>query len=302
MNRWYAPLVLVALAAGSVRAEVSYEITPDLVYGHKAGMALTMDMIRPSEQNGAAVMFMMSGGWHSGWIPPETFLSPQAPFGLTHFRELVAKGYTVFIVRHGSAPHFKVPEAVADVRRAARFVRHHAEKYGIDPDRLGVCGASAGGHLSLILGTTSDDGAKDAKDEIDREVNDVAAVVAYFPPVDLREWVGDERFPALHFDPELAESVSPLLHVSGDDAPTLLIHGDKDELVTLDNSERIHEAFEKEKVPTELLVIEGAGHAFPGEMGTRASAALIEWFDEHLAKKNGAAATVGQPEEAGAAK
>ena len=265
-------------------AAESFEITPDVVYGHKAGMALTFDVIRPKEQNEAAVLFMMSGGWFSGRMPPEGFMNPQAPDGFKHFRELVEQGYTLFIVRHGSAPQFKVPEAVADVRRAVRFIRLNADKLGIDPDRIGVCGGSAGGHLSLMLGTASDEGAKDSKDPVEQTSDRIAAVVAYFPPVDLREWVGpNDSFPALEFDPKLAESVSPLLHVTSDDPPTLLVHGDKDDLVKLDNSERILAAFEKEKVPCELIVIKGAGHGFPGDMGRQASEALVEWFDKHLA-------------------
>jgi acetyl esterase/lipase len=279
-------IVVGVCAIGSVQAAESYSILPDEVFGHKAGMALTCDVIRPTKPNGAAVLFMMSGGWFSGWLPPEGFMSPSVPEGFKHFRELVDKGYTLVIVRHGSAPQFKVPEAVADVRRAVRFVRHNAEKYGIDPDRIGVCGGSAGGHLSLMLGTASDEGRKDGADDIDRISNRVAAVVAYFPPVDLREWVGpNKQFPALEFDPKLADSVSPVLHVTPDDAPTLLIHGDKDTLVKLDNSERIMKEFDEKKVPADLIVIEGAGHGFPGEQGERASKALIEWFDKHLEKE-----------------
>jgi acetyl esterase/lipase len=197
----------------------------------------------------------------------------------------VDHGYTLFIVRHGSAPQFKVPEAVADVRRAVRYIRLNAKKFDIEPKRIGVCGGSAGGHLSMMLGTTADEGTKDAADEVERATSRVAAVVAYFGPVDLREWVGpNEQFPALEFDPKLAESVSPLLHVTPDDAPTLLIHGDKDYLVKLDKSDRIFAALKKEKVPSELIVIEGAGHGFPGEMGVRASKALTDWFDKYLAK------------------
>lgn len=279
-------IILCLSTISATRGEATYEILADEVYGHKAGMALTCDVIRPKEQNGAAVLFMMSGGWFSGWLPPESFMGTMAPFGNNHFRQLVDKGYTVVIVRHGSAPQFKVPEAVADVRRAVRFVKLNADKYGIDPDRIGVCGGSAGGHLSLMLGTTGDDGTKDGKDAIDRGPSRVAAVVAYFPPVDLREWVGPSKsFPALEFDPKLAESVSPLLHVTPDDAPTLLIHGDKDELVKLDNSERIHKKLQEEKVPVEMIVIEGAAHGFPGEKGQRAGKALIDWFDKYLAKE-----------------
>jgi acetyl esterase/lipase len=285
IGNWGLALVFVfSSLSRSASAADSFEITPDVVYGHKAGMALTFDVIRPKEQNKAAVLFMMSGGWFSGWVPPEGFMSPQVPDGFKHFRELVDNGYTLFIVRHGSAPQFKVPEAVADVRRAVRFVRLNADKFGIDPKRIGVCGGSAGGHLSLMLGTASDEGVKESQDPVDKTSDRIAAVVAYFPPVDLREWVGpNDSFPALEFDPKQAESVSPILHVTSDDPPTLLIHGDKDELVKLDNSERILAALEKEKVPCELIVIEGAGHGFPGDMGRRASEALVDWFDKHLA-------------------
>jgi acetyl esterase/lipase len=274
--------ILLVSPGVRVRADAEYKITPDVVYGHKAGMALTFDVIHPKEHNGAGVLFMVSGAWVSGWGPPEHFVK-KPPFGMTHFRDLVDSGYALFIVRHGSSPQFKVPEAVADVRRAVRYIRLNAEDFKIDSNRIGVCGGSAGGHLSLMLGTASDEGEKEPKDDVDRTSDRVAAVVAYFPPVDLREWVGDKRFPALHFDAKLADSVSPILHVSKDDPPTLLIHGDKDGLVTLDNSERIEKAFKKEGVVCELIVMPGAGHGFPGEQGKQASEALVKWFDKHLA-------------------
>jgi acetyl esterase/lipase len=295
MNRTVIVLTAVVTALAvfvqNSRADDQYKITPDVVYGHKAGMALTFDVVQPETPNGAAVLFMVSGGWFSFWMPPENLVGQQPPFELNHFRELVQNGYTLFIVRHGSAPQFKVPEAVADVRRATRFIRLNAKKFGIDPARIGVCGLSAGGHLSLMLGTTGDEGTKDAPDEVDRTASRVAAVVAYFPPVDLREWVGpNDQFPALEFDPQLAESVSPLLQVTSDDPPTLLVHGNKDDLVKLDNSERILAELKKQKVPCDLVVIEGAGHGFAGQDGKRASQSLIEWFDKHLARKREAAA------------
>lgn len=264
--------------------DTKYKITPDVIYGHKAGMALTFDVIHPKEPNGAGVLFMVSGAWVSMWVPPENFVAEQPFLGMTHFRDLLDRGYTLFIVRHGSSPQFKVPEAVADVQRAVRYIKLHAKDFDIDPVRLGVCGGSAGGHLSLMLGTASDEGKRDSKDEVEQGSDRVAAIVAYFPPVDLRQWVGDKRFPALHFEEKLADSVSPILFVTKDDPPTLLIHGDKDDLVTLDNSQHILEAFKKEGVPSELIVIEGAGHGFLGENGKRASDALVAWFDKYLAK------------------
>ncbi len=147
MKLFLITVVLSVAAAGqSVWAAASdeYKITPDVVYGHKAGMALTFDVIQPKKPNGAGVMFMVSGGWVSFWIPPETIVSPHAPELLKHFKDLVDRGYTLFIVRHGSSPQFKVPEAVDDVRRAARYIRLHAADFGVDPERIGVCGGSAG--------------------------------------------------------------------------------------------------------------------------------------------------------------
>src|SRR5262245_26379659 len=138
-----ASLLVLAIFTGRVQADDSFTITPDVVYGHKAGMAMTFDVIRPAKQNGPAVLFMVSGGWYSFWVPAESLMRPEPPLGLTYIRELVDKGYTLFIVRHGSAPQFKVPEAVADVRRAVRYIRANAEKFGIDPKRIGVCGGSA---------------------------------------------------------------------------------------------------------------------------------------------------------------
>jgi acetyl esterase/lipase len=256
------------------------EILPDLVYGHKDGLALTMDSFRPLQNaNGAGILFMVSGGWYSGWAPPRQmrFL----------FQPLLDKGFTVFAVRHGSSPKYSIPEIVEDVRRGVRYVRHNSARHLIDPNRLGVYGLSAGGHLSLMLGTASDEGKADDADPLLRVSDRVAAVVAVFPPTDLRDWVRNtpdnlKNFPALKLELDKAEACSPIVHVSPDDPPTLLIHGDKDELVPLAHSQNILAEFEKHKVPSELLVIEGAGHGFQGADNQRVVDALVGWFEKHL--------------------
>lgn len=273
-------LMLLSVARGAT--EDNIEITPDVVYGHKHGLALTMDVYQPKEgANGVGALFMVSGGWYSRWGPP------QQTMGL--FKPLLDHGYTVFAVRHGSSPKFVIPEIVPDVRRSVRFVRTNAKRWNVDPDRLGVCGGSAGGHLSLMLGTTGDAGDAKAKDAILRASSRVAAVVAYFPPTDLRPYVKEDspyrkNFPALRFELEKAADFSPILHVTKDDAPSLMIHGDKDTLVTVDHSEKIHAAFEDAEVASKLIVIEGAGHGFGGDDAKRAAEAWVAWFDEHLVK------------------
>ncbi len=282
----FAALVLMLSDVCPAQAEEAFTITHDVVYGHKAGMALTFDVVTPTQNDkDVGILFMVSGGWVSHWFPAEAVMQ-KGTGSASIFSSLVDEGYTLFLVRHGSSPYFKVPDAVADVRRAVRYIRLHADDLEVDPDRLGVCGGSAGGHLSLMLGTASDPGDASADDEIERQSDRVAAVVAYFPPTKLDEFFHlTPQFPALDFDHKLAESVSPLLHVTPDDPPTLLVHGDKDDLVPLNNSERIHDAFTAQGVDSDLIVVKGAGHGFPGEDNKLATRALIGWFNEHLAAK-----------------
>ncbi len=270
------------------RAEAP-DIKPDIVYGHKMGMALTFDAVKPkANANGAGVMFMVSGGWVSSWIPPEQMIGGAWGKAIG-FTALLEKGYTIFLVRHGSSPLFKVPECVSDVRLATRFIRAHAAEYGVDPARLGVFGASAGGHLSLMLGTTGDDGKPDSKDPLEKTGDRVAAVVAFFPPTELKSYVESEKFrlqfPALQFDAALTPTVSPLDNVTRDDAPTLLLHGGKDTLVPDKHSREILKAFQEKNVPADLIMFPEAGHGFGGADAEKAAEATVAWFEKYLAKK-----------------
>ena len=240
-------------------------------------MALFYDVFKPAKANGSAVLFMVSGGWFSRWQPPQERLAS--------FQALFDRGITVIAVHHGSAPRFKVPEAVADVRRAVRHVRLNAKNYGVNPERLGVWGGSAGGHLSLMLGLGSDAGDPNATDPVERVSDAVKTVVAFYPPVDLRGMVGpSERFPALDFDAKLAADISPLLFVDAKDPPTLIVHGDADTLVPIASGKSIHEALKAANVETQMIVIEGGDHGFRSnpEHRARANAAAAEWFAKHL--------------------
>ncbi|SFI74551.1 alpha/beta hydrolase [Planctomicrobium piriforme] len=264
-------------------AEAQPQVQTDIVYGHKDGLALTFDVVRPEKPNGAGVLWLQSGGWYSSWNPPAKLLPACQP--------LLAKGFTVFIVRHGSAPKYAVPDAIADVRRCVRYIRLHAPDFSVDPQRLGVMGGSAGGHLSLMLATTADDGDPKSGDEVLRQSDKVAAVVALYPPTDISTWVTDPPEairkvpglkPPLTFDAALAPACSPLLFVTADDAPSLLIHGDKDELVPISHSHNFAAAAKEKNAPCEVLVIEGAGHGYNAKQNETVGPATIGWFEKYL--------------------
>lgn len=278
-----SPLLLFAVAAMAASGQADeatipgVTITPDVVYGHKDGMALTYDVFRPDnagEKPGPCLLLMVSGGWVSQWMPPTAMMAFTKPF--------LDRGYTVCTVRHGSSPKYVIPEIVTDVRSALEHVTDHAAELHIDRNRLGIFGFSAGGHLSLMLGTTTNDAAR-GRDDKPR----VAAVAAVFPPTDLAPYLDPaagylERFPALKFPREKADAYSPLRQVSDDDAPSLLVHGDKDDLVPLWHSEKIRDALRASDVAADLVVIEGAGHGFDAAGNETMFRAMLDWFDTHL--------------------
>jgi acetyl esterase/lipase len=273
MTKTYLLVAIALLFTSTSFAELS--IKSDVIYGHKDGMALVYSVLQPENANGAAIVFMVSGGWVSRWSPAQRYAS--------RFDDMLDAGFTVIPVHHGSAPRYRVPEAYADVSRAIRHIKLHAGQHGIDPDRIGVTGGSAGGHLSLMLGMDSDAGINGDRDEVMRNSNDVAAIVAYFPPVDLREITGpNDRFPALDFEPAKAAAISPILHADPTDPPTLLIHGDADELVDISNSVDMQAEFEKQHITSEVVTIPGAGHGCRGEDATQAAALRLDWFKRYL--------------------
>ena len=286
MSRMRALVAIVGLLLVPVAAHAQeVTVTPDVVYGHKYGMALTFDVFTPDNANGAAVLNMVSGGWRSRWRPHDV--------SQRRYQALLEAGLTVFAVRHGSSPKYVIPEIVPDVQRAVRYIRLNARQLGVDANRLGVWGGSAGGHLSLMLGNASDSGDPSSEDPVLRVSNRVAAVVAYYPPVDLRpegEPVSIEnantRFPALNFDASEASAMSPIVHVSGDDPPRLLIHGDADGLVPVSNSHDIYAAFQEHGVESKVIIIPGADHAFRGDDLELATAAMVDWFVEHLGNRS----------------
>ena len=134
---------LALLTTGFAQTNVGFTRIEDVIYGRKFGTALTLDVLRPAKPNGYGVAVMVSGGWFSS--------HDGVGYVAIAYKPLMDRGYTVFAVVHGSQPKFNVTEIVPDIHRAIRFIRHNAGKYGVNPDKLGITGGSAGGHLSLTM-------------------------------------------------------------------------------------------------------------------------------------------------------
>lgn len=281
--------------AGIEILEVPYTAVEDVVYGQKEGMGLTLDVLTPQENaKGIGVIVVSSGSWKSSKsnLPEKvaTFRKDHWGMGLLH------GGFTVFVVRHGSGPRFQVPEMIEDVRRAVRFVRLHAASYGIDPDHIGITSGSSGGHLALMVGMTGDDGNADSPDVVERVSCRTQAIVAWFPPVDMVNWgatdgykmiemvrpkLFQEMFGTITDLPAQLKSVSPIYFTTPDDPPLLLIHGDQDKTVPVQQSEILKVKYEETGLAVKLIVQPGGGHTYWDGIETH-YADVEAWFDAYL--------------------
>lgn len=272
----------------------------DVPFGMVSGGALLMDVYRPDRPNGIGILHITGSGWHSPLAAgaPQQKASRQVEvFGAP----LVEAGYTVFAVNHRTAPLNKYPAQLEDVERAVRFIRFHAARWGIDPGRIGGVGGSSGGHLTLMLGVFSATGHPEDPDPVNRESARLQAIVPWAPPTDLvmlNGEFGQGTFGSLFGmrlmarDPKSSpqfkayRDASPIHHVSPDDPPTLLIHGDADRVVPVGHSEMIAARMRSTGIAVEALVIPGGGHGalFPGKVPDAPDyvQAAVDWFDRHL--------------------
>jgi acetyl esterase/lipase len=285
-------IAMIVLTAPSLAQEIPYVQHENLVYAESHGIGLLMDVFVPTGQkNGLGIIDVMSGAWHSDRGKIRDHARAQT------FHILCGKGYTVFAIRPGSITKFSAPEMRANLNQGIIWVKDHAESYGIDPARLGMMGASAGGHLACLAAVTAEEGA--AKDTT------VKAVAVFFPPTDFLAYgdravdpKNDDRLGQLvrrlaFSDGITSQSVdeiqkqitqiSPARLVTSKAPPFLLIHGDADQVVPLQQSEVMLAALKKAGVPAELIVKPGGGHPWP-TMHEEVQL-LAEWFDRQLVNR-----------------
>ena len=278
-----------------------YESAQELIYGRKFGAALTLKAFLPVDRNGGAVVLVLSEGWYSNF----DMIGPVTPLII---EPLTQAGYCVFAVIHGSNPRFSIPDAIDDIHRAVRFVRSTALNYEVDPDRIGIMGGSAGGHLALSA-ACKQSVANIQDDDVSSVPSHVAAAAIFFPLVDFLNWgesgktmLGNHPavplFGAFDFDKlnmerqcfeqikdqtcrlALAKSLSPLEWVNEWQAPTYLVVGDDDPAVPPEQSYRLAKKMKDEGVIHKFEVIAGGGH--DTNMIADNLEGVVKWFDAYL--------------------
>lgn len=293
-------LLLVVVMLGTISVSLRADDTPytqhqNIVYGEAHGIGLIMDIFVPKEnKNGLAVVDVISGAWHSDRGKIRDHMRSQT------FDIFCRKGYTVFAIRPGSITKFSGPEMRSNLNTGIRWVKDHATEYGIDPNRMGMMGASAGGHLASLAAVTAED-EKSTDGKIVPSTR-VKAVAVFFPPTDFLQYgekkvdlKGDERiaksarrlaFPEAPADISEEDAIkaltaiSPARLVTPKAPPFLIIHGDADLVVPLQQSQVLLEGLKKSEVPAELIVKAGGGH--PWLTIHEEMKLLADWFDKQL--------------------
>ncbi len=275
----------------------------EVIYGRKDGMALTMVVLTPTQQaKGKAIISVVSGNWISSYRMLPTFTKRAQVY--------TSKGYTMFLVIHGSQPRYTIIDETEDIKRAVRFIRYNAGEYGIDSSHIGITGLSSGGHLSLMVALGDDKMNSRSGDPVDKVSSRVQAAAVFYPPTDFLNWgaenTGVQRQALIRarvaaaFDfktmnessgvyesiredstaERIAKEMSPANNVSADDPPVLIAHGDADRVVPLQQSQLLVKKLTAAGVTNELIIKPGGNHGWMNS--EEQDKEFIKWFDKYL--------------------
>jgi acetyl esterase/lipase len=203
---------------------------------------------------------------------------------------MTSQGYLVVSINYRLYPPGRFPAMIEDVKCAVRSLRAHASEYHLDPDRIAAVGVSAGGHLVSLLGTSDQSAGWDVGEYLDQSSR-VQAVVALAPVTDLTRHFPNADIEAMRhvgFGEDNIVQASPITHVTSDDPPFLLIHGDRDELVPVEQSQLMYDRLVQMKVPARLVIVKNARHSFTAPEGTTTPSLLeinqiiLDFLAQHL--------------------
>lgn len=285
MRRLMAVMALLLFCAPALaqnRAAVK-QLT-DVAYVKEGHERQKLDLFLPEKADKPlpVVVWIHGGAWRAG------------DKGRNPAQYLVQQGYAVASINYRLSQHATMPAQIEDCKAAIRWLRANAKEYNLDPEHIGVWGASAGGHLVALLGTSGD--VKELEGELGHadQSSRVQCVVDWFGPTDfLAMGRTQDRADApvarllggpLNTKTEAAKAASPVTHITKDDPPFLIMHGDKDTTVGLRQSNILADKLKETGVEVELKVLEGAGHGGPAFLSADSRQLIEAFFAKHLKK------------------
>ncbi len=249
----------------AISIPLNVEVVKDVQFCTGGGHPLLLDMYLPRNSSGQsmpAVLWIHGGGWHMGGKGNSRVAA-----------ELAARGFVGASAEYRLSGEAPFPAAIEDTKCAVRYLRANAQKYGIDPDRIGVAGSSAGAHLALLIGTAPASAGLEGTGGWDGIPSRVQAVLSWFGPADFS--AGPKAFergkgPSIisflggtpKQKPANYRNASPVTWVAKGDPPLLMFHGDEDTTVPHDQSGRMESAYRKAGLDVELVTVKYAGHGF----------------------------------------
>jgi acetyl esterase/lipase len=273
-------------------AAVAAKVQRNIVFGRPDGAKLKMDLYFPPGGAGRAspvVMYVHGGGWRMGSKAMVSMMPGPS--------ELLRRGYVVASINYRLAPKYKFPAMIEDAKCVVRFLRAHAKEFNLDPNRIGVMGDSSGGHLVALLGLTDSHAGFDGQCDWSNATSRVQAVVDLYGPSDFTSKSNLNQtaislvktaFGATNADDPILKRASPVTYVSSNAPPFLILHGDHDGLVPLQQSEELYERLKAAGDSATFIVITNFSHGYtpfglkssPNFAGL--SKIIADFFDKNL--------------------
>jgi acetyl esterase/lipase len=278
--------LFVQLASPAAELVVPDNVTfqRDVEYANPDGQQLQLNIALPKNVQGTlpCILCIHGGGFRAGNREGYNNL----------LIKLAGRGYAAATMEYRLAPKYQFPAAIYDVKAAVRWLKANAAKYHIDPERIGVTGDSAGGHLVQFLGVTADIKRFEGDEGNPEQSSRVACVVNRYGPSDFTKSYGKSVDAAEVLPLWLGGNVetalqkhivsSPLNWVTPAAAPTLILHGTEDKYVAYEQGVWMRDRLKSCGVEVEMLTLEGAGHGFKGADAKKAEQAMMDFFDKHL--------------------
>ena len=281
-----APPPPTAAAPPPAILTTTVEVIRDIEYGKGGDVPLLLDIYTPEKPIASpmpAVIFIHGGGWRRGDKYP------------SRVRTLASYGFLGISINYRLSSVAPFPAAVEDSKCAVRWLRAHAEQYNVDPDRIGVWGSSAGGHLAMMVGCADETVELEGNGGWAQFSSRVQAACAYFGPSDFTsgsgnspaviQFIGD----TIEEKPNIYKLASPITHVTADDPPLLLVHGELDRVVRINQSDMMYQAYRQAGLEVTLIKVAGAGHGLKQVTDNPISPSpkeidriVLEFFIKHL--------------------